>query len=194
MATIPIYRYNQQIPASPLGGISAWLLWALFQKSVRVSSQSGNDSLPQFPDETHYPDLTMDMGASLGYSQSIQYHSISIAQPSQEMPRLRQTRLQQLREDRMRRQQRRLSPDATALSRRKEGILPESGGVLPPSASKFLPVCLVHFPWTRPLRCVVRLHRYPRPRVLSGACNQVSGDGALCSLVALRRCPIAVCR
>ena len=34
----------------------------------------------------------------------------------------------------MRRQQRRLSPDATALARRKESILPESGGVLPPSA------------------------------------------------------------
>jgi putative peptidoglycan lipid II flippase len=62
----------------------------------------------------------MDMGGSLGYSQSIQYHSISVAQPSQAMPQLRQTRLQQLREDRMRRQQRRLSPDATAIARRNE--------------------------------------------------------------------------
>ena len=62
----------------------------------------------------------MDMGGSLGYSQSIQYHSISIPQPSQAMPQLRQTRLQQLREDRMRRQQRRINPDATLIARRNE--------------------------------------------------------------------------
>jgi putative peptidoglycan lipid II flippase len=36
------------------------------------------------------------------------------------MPQLRQTRLQQLREDRMRRQQRRINPDATIIARRNE--------------------------------------------------------------------------
>lgn len=83
----------------------------------------------------------MDMGSSLGYSQSIQYHSISMAQPSQPMPQLRQTRLQQLREDRMRRQQRRMNPDATmALRRKTPGAQPENrisfpAGKLPPGSA-----------------------------------------------------------
>ncbi|MGH2506603.1 MAG: murein biosynthesis integral membrane protein MurJ [Ktedonobacteraceae bacterium] len=67
----------------------------------------------------YYPDLTMDMGSSLGYGQSIQHHSISMPQPTESVPRLRQSRLQQLREERMRRQQRRVSPDATAIIGRK---------------------------------------------------------------------------
>ncbi len=93
-----------------------------------------------FAEESYYPDLTMDMGSSLGYSQSIQYHAISMAQPTQSMslPRLHQSRLQQLREERMRRQQRRMNPDATTVIRRKKpgdnqaaflpGAIPGSGG------------------------------------------------------------------
>jgi len=82
-----------------------------------LPSQTQNP-LSQYPEEdAYFPDLTMDMGSSLGYTQSIQYHSISIPQPSQPMPQLRQARLQQLREDRMRRQQRRMNPDATTTFR-----------------------------------------------------------------------------
>jgi putative peptidoglycan lipid II flippase len=79
----------------------------------------------------------MDMGSSLGYGQSIEYHSISMPQPTESIPRLRQARikqerqskLQQLREERMRRQQRRMSPDATSVLRRGK---PENKIAFPP--------------------------------------------------------------
>ena len=75
----------------------------------------------------------MDMGSSLGYGQSMEYHSISMPQPTQSMPRLRQSRLQQLREERMRRQQRRINLDATILRRRKEEMgVPEKKVGFPP--------------------------------------------------------------
>lgn len=136
--------YNQQIPASPpIGSQPGYYGPDPRNPSGYLANQAGNP-LSQFPDNTYFPDLTMDMGSSLGYSQSIQHHSISVPQPSQPMPRLqqeredrvrqlRQTRLQQSREDRMRRQQRRLSPDATTImSRRKEhNVLPENRSVLP---------------------------------------------------------------
>jgi len=62
----------------------------------------------------------MDMGSSLGYGQSMEYHFISMPQPTQSMPRLRQSRLQQLREERMRRQQRRINPDMTGIIKRRQ--------------------------------------------------------------------------
>lgn len=45
------------------------------------------------------------MGSSLGYSQGMEYQYFNAPQPSQPLPVLRQTRLQQLRAERMRRQQ-----------------------------------------------------------------------------------------
>ncbi len=75
-----------------------------------------NNPVSQFPADAYYPDLTMDMGNSLGYSQGIQHHAMSMPQPTQSIPRLRQERFQQLREDRMRRQQRRLGPAAATNS------------------------------------------------------------------------------
>ena len=66
-----------------------------------------------------YPDITMDFGSSLSAGQTMGFHALGIAQPSQPIPKLRQERLQQLREDRMRRQQRRLSSDATIAGPRK---------------------------------------------------------------------------
>ena len=39
-------------------------------------------------EDAYFPDLTMDMGSSLGYSQSLQYHAISMPQPTQAMLRL----------------------------------------------------------------------------------------------------------
>src|SRR5437764_13346259 len=60
-----------------------------------------------------------DMGTSLGYGQGMQYQYADVPQPSQSLPQLRQARLQQLREERMRRQQRRMGPDITSAVQRK---------------------------------------------------------------------------
>jgi putative peptidoglycan lipid II flippase len=54
------------------------------------------------------------MGSSLGLGQGMEYQYYEVPQPSQHLPQLRQARLQQLREERMRRQQRRMKPDVTA--------------------------------------------------------------------------------
>ena len=59
------------------------------------------------------------MGTSLGYGQGMEYQYFNAPQPSQPLPQLRQARLQQLREDRMRRQQRRMNPDVTSQLQRK---------------------------------------------------------------------------
>jgi putative peptidoglycan lipid II flippase len=53
------------------------------------------------------------MGSSLGYGQGMEYQYFNAPQPSQPMPVLRQTRLQQLRAERMRRQQQAGSRDLT---------------------------------------------------------------------------------
>jgi uncharacterized protein with von Willebrand factor type A (vWA) domain len=53
------------------------------------------------------------MGSSLGLGQGMEYQYYEVPQPSQHLPQLRQARLQQLREERMRRQQRRMKPDVT---------------------------------------------------------------------------------
>lgn len=64
---------------------------------------------PRFQEPIH------DMGSSLGYGQGMEYQYFDVPQPSQPIPMLRQTRLQQLREERMRRQQRRFGPDSTSI-------------------------------------------------------------------------------
>jgi putative peptidoglycan lipid II flippase len=55
------------------------------------------------------------MGSSLGLGQGMEYQYYEVPQPSQHLPQLRQARLQQLREERMRRQQRRMKPDVTTI-------------------------------------------------------------------------------
>ncbi len=55
------------------------------------------------------------MGTSLGLGQGMEYQFFDAPQPSQSIPMLRQARLQQLREERMRRQQRRMKPDVTTV-------------------------------------------------------------------------------
>src|SRR5258706_7411936 len=67
------------------------------------------------------------MGTSLGYGQGMEYQYFNAPQPSQPLPLLRQARLQQLREDRMRRQQRRMQPDITSLIQRKAPEQPSNG-------------------------------------------------------------------
>lgn len=126
--------YNQEQPlVRPAGPPSGNLPHNPNNPYSQVQSGPVFGSNPQFTSEPYDPDLTMDMGSSLGYSQSIQYHAISMPQPTQEMPRFHQARLQQLREDRMRRQQRRMSPDATTIMRRKgPGGPPDSRITFPP--------------------------------------------------------------
>jgi len=94
-----------------------------------------NGQVSHTPDDTYYPDLTMDMGSSLGYSQSIQFHAISVPQPTQSIQKVQMSRLQQLREERMRRQQRRMNPDATILARRKRRSGALENRLVPPSGS-----------------------------------------------------------
>ena len=70
------------------------------------------------------------MGTSLGLGQGTEYQFFNAPQPTQGIPMLRQARLQQLREERMRRQQRRMKPDVTSMisfkgkQRPPEGRLP----------------------------------------------------------------------
>ncbi|HEX7736314.1 MAG TPA: murein biosynthesis integral membrane protein MurJ [Ktedonobacteraceae bacterium] len=59
---------------------------------------------PEPPVPAQYEEL-LDMGSSLGYGQGMEYQYFNAPQPSQPLPVLRQTRLQQLRAERMRRQQ-----------------------------------------------------------------------------------------
>ncbi len=66
-----------------------------------------------------YQEPIADMGTTLGYNQGSEYQYFNAPQPSQPMAQLRQERLQQLREDRMRRQQRRMGPDVTIAIPRK---------------------------------------------------------------------------
>lgn len=73
------------------------------------------------------------MGTSLGYGQGMEYQYFNAPQPSQPLPQLRQARLQQLREERMRNNQRRIKPDITALLQRRIAKSP-SNGVSAPAA------------------------------------------------------------
>ena len=69
----------------------------------------------------HYQNPIADMGSSLGYGQGMAHQYFDAPQPSQSMAQLRQERLQHLREDRMRRQQRRMGPDITTVIPWKRG-------------------------------------------------------------------------
>jgi putative peptidoglycan lipid II flippase len=77
-----------------------------------------------------YQEPIADMGTSLGLGQGTEYQFFNAPQPTQGIPMLRQARLQQLREERMRRQQRRMKPDVTSMisfkgkQRPPEGRLP----------------------------------------------------------------------
>ena len=104
-----------------------------------------NNAAPQPPMPPYYgdfPDMTMDMGSTIGFGQTMGFSPISLPpQPSQPLPKLqRQARLQQLREDRMRRYQRRMSPDATIAARPKGWPgRPENRIAFPPGAEAGAP-------------------------------------------------------
>src|SRR5581483_4633174 len=130
------YSQEQQSPRPPVGPPPGYPPPNPNSPYNTPSGNLGNPAyspISQFSAEPYYPDLTMDIGSSLGYGQSMEYHSISMPQPTQTTPRLRQSRLQQLREERMRRQQRRINLDATILRRRKEEVgVPEKKVGIPP--------------------------------------------------------------
>ena len=76
---------------------------------------AGNQPTPM----PQYQQPIPDMGSTLGYSQGMEYQYYNASQPSQPIEVLRQARLQQLREDRMRGKQRRLQPGGTSILQRK---------------------------------------------------------------------------
>lgn len=63
----------------------------------------------------------MDMGTTLSFGQGMEYQYFEVPQPSQAMPQLRMERLQQLRQDRLRRDVQHARPDITTLIRRGKG-------------------------------------------------------------------------
>lgn len=77
--------------------------------------QAFEGSATRKPLPSRYQEPVADMGTSLGLGQGMEYQYFEAPQPSQALPMLRQTRLQQLREERMRRQQRRMQPDVTGM-------------------------------------------------------------------------------
>jgi putative peptidoglycan lipid II flippase len=81
------------------------------------TGQQGQQQPPPLP--SRYQEPVQDMGSSLGYTQGMEFQYFDAPQPSQAMPVLRQERLQQLREERLRRQQRRMIPDVTSVIQRK---------------------------------------------------------------------------
>jgi putative peptidoglycan lipid II flippase len=95
-----------------------------------VDPQQNQGQPPQLP--LQYQQPVQDMGTSLGYGQGMEYQYVNTPQPSQPLPQLRQARLQQLREDRMRRQQRRIKPASPGLFPRR-GTKQPADVVPPPS-------------------------------------------------------------
>ncbi|TME64816.1 MAG: hypothetical protein E6I59_06375, partial [Chloroflexi bacterium] len=73
----------------------------------------GGQPFQQMPPRYQQP--IADMGSSLGLGQGMEHQYYEVPQPSQHLPQLRQARLQQLREERMRRQQRGMKPDAASV-------------------------------------------------------------------------------
>jgi putative peptidoglycan lipid II flippase len=68
-----------------------------------------------------YSEPVADMGTTLGYGQGMEYQYFDIPQPSQPMPKLRMERLQQLRQERLRRDVQHARPDITTFVRRRKG-------------------------------------------------------------------------
>src|SRR5216684_2953404 len=99
------------------------------QQPPPIIPQQNQGQASQLPKQYQQP--VQDMGTSLGYGQGMEYQYVNTPQPSQPLPQLRQARLQQLREDRMRRQQRRMKPDSPSFFTRKSAK-PPSNAVPPP--------------------------------------------------------------
>ncbi len=106
---------QQQVPGLPSGPLPVPPAYGLPSGPLSVPPaqpptyglSSGPLPVPpaqlQMPQQ--YQEPLLDMGSSLGYGQGMEYQYFNAPQPSQPLPVLRQTRLQQLRSERMRRQQ-----------------------------------------------------------------------------------------
>ena len=105
--------------------------------------QAGQPAPQQLP--ARYQQPLADMGSSLGYGQGMEYQYLDATQPSQSIPMLRQNRLQKLREERMRNQQRRMKPNISnlisqkVLKRPPTGSTPGAPGVQQPPAPQMPP-------------------------------------------------------
>jgi putative peptidoglycan lipid II flippase len=110
------------------------------QQPPPIIPQQNQGQASQLPKQYQQP--VQDMGTSLGYGQGMEYQYVNTPQPSQPLPQLRQARLQQLREDRMRRQQRRMKPDSPSFFTRKSAK-PPSNAVPPP------PIIPTASPWNQ---------------------------------------------
>lgn len=107
------WSYDQQQPVVP-PPIGPPLSNRLSQHPHPPSAGSQFEQPAAYSQADAYdPNMTMNMGDSLGYTQGLQYNSFNIAQPSQSIPRLRQERLQQLRKERVRRQSQQQSGNAS---------------------------------------------------------------------------------
>ncbi|HXR65709.1 MAG TPA: murein biosynthesis integral membrane protein MurJ, partial [Ktedonobacteraceae bacterium] len=79
--------------------------WPASSQPFAQPSVPSNYQEPEWPVPSEYQEPLLDMGSSLGYGQGMEYQYFNAPQPSQPLPMVRQTRLQQLRAERMRRQQ-----------------------------------------------------------------------------------------
>ena len=88
--------------------------------------QGGQPPAQQLPPRYQQP--IADMGSSLGYGQGMEYQYLDATQPSQAIPIFRQKRLQQLREERMRNQQRRMKGNVSGVIVQRVLKRPTAGG------------------------------------------------------------------
>ncbi len=94
------------LPAASAGGVGQFRsLRSYGMPSGPLVAPPGGPQEAEPPLPPEYQEPLLDMGSSLGYGQGMEYQYFNAPQPSQPLPVLRQTRLQQLRAERMRRQQ-----------------------------------------------------------------------------------------
>lgn len=121
----PQWVYDQeQPPVSPAGPFNAYNY---------PPHPENNQQFPPAPSPYDYdPNLTMDMGNSLSYGQTMDFHASSMPQPTTSIPRIRERRFKELREKRTRNKPARGYPDVEALQQRKaSGLLAKDSTLIP---------------------------------------------------------------
>src|SRR5205814_2333846 len=107
------WQYEEKQPGTPPRRSTAPLISS---HSGPLASNAYSPNQPNGP--APYFEPVADMGTTLGYGQGMEYQYF---QPSQPLPKLRQERLQQLRQDRLRRDGQHARPDVTTAIRRRKG-------------------------------------------------------------------------
>ena len=107
-------------------------------QNVPLAPEQYSPHQPDVP--ARYSEPIADMGTTLGYGQGMEYQYFDIPQPSQPMPQLRMERLQQLRQERLRRDIQHSGRDVTSLIRRGKRISSQPLNAMqsapPPASSK----------------------------------------------------------